>query len=184
MDDIKKENDGYQEISPDSYSQTSFDGDVSLDDVLTKQAQNPEDEEKSKKRAKHIKYGVIGGVLLIILLMLFSCQAPKGPMEYGVCATFLELTTPYPNTLNFKDVEGSQTTIRIYYTSIDPFGQYKEEMIECRFRSDKWELLEVSKNRRPVDPAAVAKFNLLIPSIVAGEPNLNLPPYWENPLNK
>ncbi len=183
MDDIDTKNDPQNPQKDTTLdNQDAFAGDVSLDDVLTQQAQNSEDLEKKKKRDKQIKYGGIGVAFLFVAFLLFSCGPGKGPMEYGVCATFLELNTPYPNTLRFKNVEGSQTNIRIYYTSIDPFGQYKEEMIECRFRTDRWELAEVNKNRRPVDPVLVQKFNLTIPTILESDPDLTLPPHWKNKL--
>lgn len=183
MDDINKIN---QTSDPsqkeDLEDLDAFSGDVSLDDVLTKQAKKPEDLEAKKKKEKYIKYGSIGGGLLFVIFLLYSCGPAKGPLEYGVCATFLELNTPYPHTLDLKAVEGSQTNIRIYFTSTDPFGQYKEEMIECRFRSDKWELAEVTRNRRPVDPAIVQKFNVTIPSIIEAGPDLTMPPHWKNKL--
>lgn len=158
--------------------------DVALDDVLKTQARKPQDEAALQKKKKLIKYGSIGGACLLVLFLLFSCQPSKGPMEYGVCSVFLEMNTPYPHTLNYTAVEGSATVIRIYYTSVDPFGQYKEEMIECKYRSDKWELAEINKNRRPVDPQEVKKFNMLIPSIVESDPYRVMPPNWENPLTR
>ena len=160
----------------------SLNDDVSLDDALSKQAKKTGSAPKINLTKKQMQYGGGGFVALILILMLFSCGGAKGPMEYGVCSTFLEMNTAYPHTLQYTAVEGSQTAIRIYYTSTDAFGQYKSEMIECRFRSDAWQLMEVTKNRRQVDPEVVKKFNLLIPSIVAGKPNLDLPPYWKNEL--
>lgn len=159
-------------------------GDALLDSVLEKQAAKPKDEALEKKKKDFIKYGSIAGAFLVLLLVLFSCQSSKGPMEYGVCSVFLEMNTPYPHTLRYNAVEGSRTSIRIYYTSVDPFGQYKEEMIECKFRSDKWELVEVSKNRRVVNSEEVRKFNILIPTIIENDPDLSLPPNWKNPLLK
>jgi hypothetical protein len=160
----------------------TLDGDVSLDEALSKQAKKTGNAKKINLTKKQIQYGAGGFVALLLIFMLFSCGGAKGPMEYGVCSTFLEMNTAYPHTLQYTAVEGSQTAIRIYYTSTDPFGQYKSEMIECRFRSDAWQLLEITKNRRQVDPEVVKKFNLLVPSIVAGKPNLDLPPYWKNEL--
>ena len=156
-------------------------GDVSIDSVLKQQAKPVVDEAIKLQRKKYIKYGSIGGALLIVLLMIFSCEGSKGPMEYGVCSTYLEMNTPYPHTLQYTGVEGSRTSIRIYYTSIDPFGQYKLEMIECKFNPGKWEVTEILKNRRPVDPAEVKKFNRILPALVTSELYLELPPNWKNP---
>lgn len=113
--------------------------------------------------------------------MLFSCGGAKGPMEYGVCSTFLEMNTAYPHTLQYTAVEGSDRNTYLLYKH-GSIWAVQVGNDRCRFRSDAWQLLEITKNRRQVDPEVVKKFNLLVPSIVAGKPNLDLPPYWKNEL--
>src|SRR5690606_36178791 len=90
--------------------------DVSLDAALKAQ-----DKKSSfvfdEKKKQQVMYGGIGIVVLGLILSLFSCQPPKGSMAYGICSTFLELSTPYPHTLQHTYLEGSRTAVRIYFTS-------------------------------------------------------------------
>lgn len=156
--------------------------DMSLDDLLTEEISTLTDEDR--KKLKQIGYGALAVAAVIVLLTIFSMQPKKGPMSYGICSTFLEMQTPYPNTLNYSDIEGSRTALRIYFTSFDPFGEYKLEMIECTFGPDEaggMKLTQVTRNRRPVDPAIVEKFNKTLPIIMASDPYLVIPPDWKNP---
>ena len=157
---------------------------VSLDELLSDEANTltPDD----VKKIKQIGFGVLAGLLFVILLSIYGCQPKKGSMAYGLCSTFLELNTVYPQTLNYIDLEGSRTAVRIYYTSIDPFGQYKQEMLECKFGPDEkmgMKLTEVWKNRRPMDAELIKKFNMTLPTIMASDPYLVMPGAdWKNQL--
>lgn len=156
---------------------------ISLDAALKEEArEKPQLDEKQKKQ---ILYGAGGLAILLLIIAVFSCQPSKGSMAYGICSTFLELNTPYPHTIHHTDLEGSRTAVRIYFTSTDPFGEYKQEMIECTFGPDEamgMKLTQVMRNRRPVDPAIVNEFNLSLPTIIASDPYRVMPPEWKNPL--
>ncbi|PZQ49137.1 MAG: hypothetical protein DI551_00355 [Micavibrio aeruginosavorus] len=157
--------------------------DVPLDQLLSDEANalTPED----VKKLKQVGFGTLGVVILIVLLSIYGCQPKEGSMAYGICSTFLELHTQYPHTLKYTDLEGSRTAVRIYFTSTDPFGQYKPEMIECKFGPDEkmgMKLVDVLWNRKPMDPKVVSKFNLTLPIIISSDPYLVLPPAWENQL--
>ncbi len=158
-------------------------GDTSLDEILAEEAKK--DTGIDKKKMKQIGYGALGVFLLILLISIYGCQPKKGSMAYGICSTFLELNTPYPQTLKYTALEGSRTAVRIYFTNIDPFGEYKLEMLECTFGPDEkmgMKLTQVTRNRRPVDAAIVQKFNQTLPTIMASDPYLVMPPDWKNPL--
>lgn len=170
-----------EDMPPDEQGYTGQD--INLDESLSQQAK--EDKKLDPKKKKQYLFGGIGGAALLMVLMVFSCQPSKGPMAFGICSVFLELNTPYPHTLQYTDYESSYTAIRIYYTSTDPFGEYKQEMIECSFTADEQTGMKVNqilKNRRPVDQATIAKFNILLPTIMASDPYRVLPPQWKNPL--
>lgn len=158
--------------------------DVPLDELLSDEA-NPLTDEDIKK-LKQIGLGILGVILLVILMSVYALQPKKASMAYGICSTFLELNTTYPQTLNYIDLEGSRTAVRIYFTSVDAFGQFKQEMLECKFGPDEqmgMKLVEVLRNRRPVDVEMVKEFNLTLPTIMASDPNLVMPgPNWKNPL--
>lgn len=156
--------------------------DVSLDEQMSAQAQKP-GRFKKEDVEKFIKYAVIGGFVLIIVMMVYSCQPKKGSMGYGICSTFLELNTTYPHTLEFSDVEFSQTAVRIYFSNVDAFGEFKHEMIECTFAPDEkmgMRLSEVKRNRNPMDAQTIKEFNETLPTIVESDPYRLLPPEWEN----
>lgn len=158
-------------------------GDVSIDELLSEEANTltPED----KKKIKQVAYGAGGIIIMLIVLSIFSFQPKKGPMSYGICSTFLEMSTPYPNTLQYTDLEGSRTALRIYFTSIDPFGEYKLEMMECTFGPDEktgMKLTQVTRNRRPVDAETVRKFNATLSTVIESKPYLVMPPEWKNQL--
>lgn len=159
--------------------------DQSLDSVLKEEANKKDQPAQPIKNMRQIMYGAGGMALLILILTIYSCQPKDGSMAFGICSTFLELQTPYPHTLNYTDIEGSRTAVRIYFTNIDPFGEFKQEMIECTFGPDEamgMKLTQVTRNRRPVDAALVRKFNITLPTIMASDPYLVLPPDWKNPL--
>ncbi len=159
-------------------------GDVSIDELLSEEVNTLTPEEK--KKVKQVLYGAVGVALLLLVLSIFACQPKTGPMAYGICSTFLEMNTPYPNTLQYTDLEGSRTALRIYFTTIDPFGEFKQEMIECTFGPDDsgtgMQLTQVMRNRKPVDAQVVSKFNATLPIIIASDPYLVMPPQWKNQL--
>lgn len=158
--------------------------DMSLDAALSAEDTKDKTPMDAKKK-KQILFGAGGLCGLIVILSLFSCQPAKGSLAYGICSTFLELQTPYPHTLQHIWLEGSRTAVRIYFTSTDPFGEYRQEMIECTFGPDEvmgMKLTQVTRNRRPVDPETVRKFNITLPAIMASDPYVVVPPNWKNPL--
>ncbi len=157
--------------------------DIPLDELLSDEVKNFSDVDI--KKFKQIGYGALGIIFLIAVLVIYSFQPKKGPMAYGICSTFLELTTPYPHTINHTGLEGSKTSVRIYFTNIDPFGEFKLEMMECKFGPDEkmgMKLIDVLRNRRPVDADVVRKFNMTLPTIMASDPYVVLPPDWKNQL--
>jgi len=157
--------------------------DISLDDLLSEEIKKDDPEFQRKKR--QIILGGIGIVIIIILLSIYSFQPRKGPMGYAICSAFLEQNTTYPHTLNYTALEGSVTAIRIYFTNLNAYGSFKEEMIECGFASDEkmgMKLAQVTRNRRPVDQALVDQFNISLPAIIASDPYRAMPPEWKNPL--
>ncbi len=161
-------------------------GDVSLDETLTREA-NKNKKDTNPKNKKQIVYGAAGVFLLLSVLLFFGCQPKEGPISFGICSVFLEMDTPYPQTLNYTDLEGSPSSVRIYYTSVDPFGEYKREMIECNFGTTKAGNLKVTKierNRRPVEQKKVDEFNKILPTVIASDPYRIMPPNWKNPLLK
>lgn len=130
-------------------------------------------------RTRIFMAGFAGFVLLVIVLSVFSCQPRQGTILFGICRTFLEQLVAYPPTIQPVSVEQYPRAVRIYFTQVDAFGQYKLEMLECVFMMDDQKGLQMEQalyNRRQVDKTVIDKFNMSIPSVIASEPNLDVPP--------
>lgn len=129
-------------------------------------------------RGKIAGVAITGILLLIILFSVFSCGPRKGNMLYGICKTYLEQNIPYPETIRHTNVEQYPSATRIYFTSIDPFGQYKLEYLECVYKFDAQNNVSVDKillNRREEPQEKIDLFNKSLSAIVAGKPDLTLP---------
>lgn len=142
------------------------------------QARREKSKQQKKGRRRNRLYMAGGGLLLVVLVLVYGCQPAKGTRMYGVCKTFLELMTDYPETLRIQYVEQYPLAVRIGYTDIDAAGQFSLDMIECAFRSDPQTVMAIEAvqvNRRDLDPAGFKKFNESIPGILASRMDLTLP---------
>lgn len=145
-------------------------------------------EEKAARKKKLTKRGMIaGGVIAFALLVKWLFTPFQGGMPYGICKTFLELQVQYPHTLELSTVDETLKdgkAVRIWFTRIDSFGEYRLEPIECLFRPDPVmgaALDKVTINRIEVDQKKVDAFNAAIPGLVTNPPDLDLPtPLPEN----
>lgn len=128
-----------------------------------------------------------GGVLLGILLLGFGYIAMtmprQGSMFYGACKTFLELYVEYPEYLRLTDVyefpKENSSSVRIWFTQLDGFGQYRMEPLECFYKSGpkgNFYLDKITLNRREIDPAKVGAFNKLLPTLQQIDIDLSYPP--------
>lgn len=161
--------------------------DMSLDEELRRAVSKKTDEQRARER-KFILFGILGIIAVFALWSLYSAKPKNGPMTYGVCATLLELETPYPETIRHIALEGSASTIRIYFTTIDPFGQLKIEMFECKYSMDDRNnikgITDLIRNRQPMGLEAVTRANRILPVIISADPYRIMPPKWVNPLLK
>lgn len=152
-------------------------------------AEAKEDTAKETKPSsdKLIVYGSIGFALLVLVLIMFSCGPKKGTMMFGICRTFLEFQVSYPETIDHILVEQYERAVRIYFTQIDAFGEYKQQTMECAYKQDPqrgWILDIVLLNRQKVDPEKVKEFNSSLSAVIAAEPDLTLPPPISSDIRK
>jgi len=148
------------------------------------ETENEDEEEdlagkKEDGNNKIILFSGIGGLLLIVVMSVYACMPKKGSILYGICSAYLNQTVTYPHTLRHSMVEQYPRAVRIYYTHVDPFGQYKLEMVECSFYMDQEKGIQVDEilqNRKEIDQAIVDEFNVSVGAIVAADPDLTLPP--------
>lgn len=130
---------------------------------------------KKRERTKRI---VIGAVVFFALGVWFMVQPLRGGTEYGICRTYLETYVRYPTTLDLTQYDVFGRSIRIFFTHRDPFGQSRSEMIECLAVPDpdqKIVMQDIKLNRQPIDRERLKTFNLSIPAILAGHPDLIIP---------
>lgn len=102
----------------------------------------------------------------------------KGGMAYGLCKVFLELNIRYPQTIRYSTVEEFDSSVRIWYTQVDSFGEYRLEPIQCFFKPDDQYgsvFEKVTINRRLVDQEIVDDFNKTLPILFAYPPDLTAP---------
>lgn len=141
-------------------------------------------------KLKLIRNIVLGVGAVIIFLLWFGMQPLRAGINYGICRSYVEKIIPYPKTFKITQYyeitrensilrrRTSGSTIRIFYTHIDPYGGTRSDMIECRGEVDPvngYNMAEIKINRKGIDEEALAKFNETIPGILAGKPNLIIP---------
>lgn len=157
----------------------------------TTQDQTPEEqsltaqqlqEKRAANKKKLTKQGMIlAGVVTFGFFVSWLFAPFQGGVPYGICKTFLELQVKYPQTLQLSTVDQTLKkgmAVRIWFTQLDPYGEYRLEPIECLFRPDPVmgaALEKVTINRIEVDPKKVAAFNAAIPGLVTNPPDLDLP---------
>ena len=136
-------------------------------------------EKKKRARKKNIKYGAGGLVTVMLSYIIYLLFIPyTGTNAFGLCKTFLELKVRYPHTLYLSTVEELGSSIRIWYTQIDSFGEYRMEPIRCYFKQDDtygMALEKVTIRRRQLDAKIVEDFNRSIGIILAVQPDLTVP---------
>jgi hypothetical protein len=141
---------------------------------------SPGQPSQQDKKRKYIKNASIaGGIVFLILIIMFGCAPRKGTMMYGVCKVFTERFVDFPSTIDIKYVEQYPMAVRIGFTQIDAFGTYSNQMMECSFRRDPAMGLAMDSaeyNREPLPEEQVENFNYGIPAIVKSPPDLTLPP--------
>lgn len=150
-------------------------------------AANTIKQEQALKKKKQRKRLIIAGVVCVLSYGVWWLFKPwQGGITFGVCKVFLELYVQNPRSLRLSTVDDFGDTVRIWFTQVDSFGEYRMEPIQCHFRHATPEdqlkygnvsfvLDKVTVSRRELDPQRVARFNAAIPGIVANPPDMTLP---------
>ena len=130
-----------------------------------------------KKQFRNFYYLI--GFLFVGYIGWFLFKPYQSGLPYGICKVFIELQAPYPHTVYFSEVEQFSTSVRIWFTKIDPFGEYRLEPMQCFFKTSdaglSYELERVTIGRREVNPLTVERFNTSIVAILANPPDLTYP---------
>lgn len=134
----------------------------------------------SKKKMALLAGGGIAALLIVYIIhSLF--QKPQGPLEMGICRIFAEqrLVNPQTFCLTSVDYLNVAKAYRIYYTYIGAYGEFNSHITDCVFKPEGengWPALARARiGRHSVPDGEIANFNKSIPSIVASEPDLEIP---------
>lgn len=159
---------------------------VSLPDLLAKIGINIKPKKKKRKtlrQKKREKYMyIVGGIFALIgLVIWWGMQPITGTMYYGVCKVFAEQQLAYPHTMGVSSSDQYANKVRIFYTSFDPFGEYKIDRVECTFAENpqggiSYFLKSARVNKVSIDKEVIRRFNGSVPAILANPPDLILPP--------
>ena len=142
-------------------------------------AQSSIQNKRRTARKRQFNIGIAAGVLLVLSYAVYWLFKPiEGGMAFGICRVFLENSVRFPNHLRLSTVEEFDNSVRIWYTQVDSFGEYRMEPIQCYYKQDPERGTMVDKvtiNRREVDPKIVERFNQALSSMVQYPMDLNLP---------
>lgn len=134
---------------------------------------------RQARRKKKFRLALAGvGVLSVAFILYYGFKPFNGSPAFGICKLFLENSVTYPQHLRLSTVEEFATSVRIWYTQIDSFGEYRLEPIQCYFKKDPERgtiLDKVLINRREVTASKVENFNRAFPAIVRLKMDLSLP---------
>ena len=137
---------------------------------------------KTSKRTKII----LISALMIGLFFWWGFMPRKASMETILCYTFAEQQVRYPETMQMLGVELVGGAIRVYYAYTDPFGNFRSDMIDCKFavrpQTGKTYIASIAINRNMIDPAKVESFNKTLGMIVSLNPEIILPTFRGNDL--
>lgn len=120
-------------------------------------------QQKKKTRKKWIfRGGYAGGIGLVGYLVYWLFAPAQGGIWFSLCKTFLELNVKYPQYLSYSTTDWFDTSVRIWFTQLDGFGQYRMEPIQCYFKEDPemgYALERVTISRREMEPQKIEAFN-------------------------
>lgn len=143
-------------------------------------------EKALKKKKQRIKI-IVALVLAVIGYFIYWGFKPfKAGLTFGICKTFIELYITYPESLRLSTVNDFGNVVRIWFTQVDSFGQYRLESFECHFRyatdQDKLKYGNVNVvldkaliSRREIDPKQVERFNAALLYLIQNPPDLTIP---------
>ena len=81
--------------------------------------------------------GALAGLALLGWIAHYLFMPYKGEMTFGICKTFLELNVRFPQDMRISTVDDFGDYVRIWYTQLDAFGEYRMENIQCHYAAIK-----------------------------------------------
>lgn len=145
-------------------------------------------DQSNKKTAKpkpksNKRFWFGGGAVALAIFLWWGFSPVTGTLLFGICKTFVEMSEPYPQNIEYMGVEELGNIVRMTYKTIDPFGIESFKYLECRFKDDErlgvaLEAVDINREKKypQEDPAYIKKFNEGIPGIIQNPPDLAYPP--------
>lgn len=136
-------------------------------------------EEKKERNKRIFRYSILGFVFFLFFFAydyLFSSY--EGGMTFGICKNYLELNVRFPQELKYSTVDDLGSSVRIWYTQVDAFGEYRLESIQCYFRADETygaAIDRITINRREVPTYKVDAYNAIMPVVLTAPIDLSIP---------
>lgn len=136
-------------------------------------AEKLRDQKKKAKKKKTKRIALLIFLSFFGYVLWFLFKPFKATAEYGICKTFIELTISYPHTLYVSEIQTLRDgTMRLWYSHIDPFGEYRMESFECKFTHDPNTGLvssvdEIKMSKINMDPKQLEALNNALPYFAA-----------------
>lgn len=134
----------------------------------------------AQRQKKRRQQKIIAGIVFAILAFLiwFGAQPLRGNIDYGVCRTYAETQSVNPWTMRILSYENYGPAWRIFYSFTGEYGEQKSNVIDCIFTNDAAGnriLRDVKINRVAPPKEQLDRYNMSIPGVIAGRPNLVIP---------
>ncbi len=130
---------------------------------------------------------VILGILVLIGGAIYMNTRPAhGTWRFGLCRTFMEFEYAFPPTFDILSVEEQRTSARFYMAETNPFGNERIIQIDCDYQinGQRVKLARLSQDRKPIPAERLATYNRMIPVLMSGELNTELPKPLPTALDK
>lgn len=138
-------------------------------------------ESKKLKSKKQRKFAAIGGGILFLAWALNYLFTPfQLSIPYGVCKTHLELNVSYPKTLYISEANFlADKSVRIWFTQIDPFGEFRMQSFHCFFTQNpetgKTVFSKIKMGKVDIDSATIELYNKALPVLASVPMDLRYP---------
>lgn len=145
-------------------------------------------EKKKARRKQNIKKVAIGAFIILIIYAGYILFKPfKQGMTYGICKVFIQLYVPFPYTIHYSEVIDKGSSIRIWFSHMDAYGDYQLQRMDCFYEADPEtgfaKMGRATIDRREINPDIIRKFNKSLSVIMAYPPDLIYPDPLPRSLN-
>ena len=146
-------------------------------------------EQKKKKKKKRQRLFIFLVVFVLISYPVWWLFKPfKASAKYGTCKSLLELYIPYPHTLYVSEINQMRDgSLRLWYTHIDAFGEYRLENFECNIQNNpetgRMSIKKIKVHKVFLEPDKLKHLSSALPYFEANPVIMNWPAPLPDSLN-